>query len=201
MIPIQRFKEPSYFDSKVRMKGQSFLKKYNGKVPYDVCFPDYWTACKDDLYSNYKGICAYTCLHIHKMTSNPNVEHIKPKRLFPHLAYEWENYCLACSRINARKGERLNIIDPFDVKENMFFLVLETGHIYANPKHPDRKKAEITIKELDLDNQLWACSRRDYFICYRSFIADGLKPTRAETFLKAMSPFVWYEAKRQNRLK
>ena len=201
MIPIRRFKEPSYFDSKVRKKGLSFLKKYDGKVPHGVCFPDYWTACKDDLYSNYKGICAYTCLHIHKMTSNPNVEHIKPKRLFPDLAYEWENYCLACSRINARMGERLKIINHFDIKKNMFFLVLETGHIYTNPEHPDREIAETTRIELDLDNQSWADCRRDIYNRYCYLRKKGLKKHAAEQILKEYSPFVWYEAKRQNRLK
>jgi len=205
MIQLKRFPEPAYFDSKVRQKGLAYFR-HNGvdlniAVPSNIEIKNYWSACKNDLYSLYEEYCAYTCLHIHKLTGSSAVEHILPKRLFPRYAYEWENYCLACSQINSKKGEQTNIINPFKVDDDLFSLILETGFMFATPSHSLFQIADHTITNLDLNNQKWCDARRD---CLAGFVENrqhGLDLPTAEKQLKEESIFVWREAKNQGYLK
>lgn len=205
MIPLARHNEPEYFDRDVRQKGLAFLRRerirLNAAAPSGTRFPAYWSACKGDLYLLYGGYCAYTCLHIHGATGAHTVEHIKPKRLFPALAYEWSNYCLACARINSKKGEQVDLLNPFDVTEDLFRLKMETGFLAVNRANPLFNIADKTITNLDLNNQTWCNERK---MCIYRFLEDrnnGLCLEIAEKRLKEASIFVWREAMRQGFLR
>jgi len=205
MIPLVRSREPDNFDCKVRKKGLAFLSsngiQLNVSAPSNTQFQPYWTACKTDLYSLYQGYCAYTCLHIHEMTGASTVEHIKPKRLFPALAYEWMNYCLACARINSKKGEQVDLINPFDVVDDLFLLKLETGFMFANAKNSLFDIADKTITNLDLNNQTWCKARQKCLVDFIDNRQNGLCLEAAKRRLKEASVFVWREAERQGYLK
>ena len=205
MVPIKRYKEPSNFDKDVRQKGLAFLAKKRIQLhvaaPEKTFFYPYWRACKTNLYKLYNGYCAYTCLHLHEVTGASTVEHIKPKRLYPDLAYEWDNYCLACACINAKKREQTNLLDPFSVTQDLFFLKLETGYIFANNQSPLFHSANDTITCLDLNNQKWCKARQKCMLNYIENRNNGLSLSCAEKRLKESSIFVWSEAKRQKLLK
>ena len=205
MIPLTRFPEPDYFDKEVRQKGLAFLKSKKIRVdvaaPSKTKFKSCWAACQKDLYSFYGGYCAYTCLHIHETTGASTVEHIMPKRLFPKLAYEWENYCLACARINSKKGEQVNLLNPFDVTDGLFRLKLETGFMSADTANPLFDIADKTITNLDLNNQTWCNARKKCIYDYIENRENGLCLRIAEQRLKESSTFVWREASRQGYLK
>ena len=38
------------------------------------------------------------------------IEHIKPKSLFPDLTFSWNNYCFACGPCNGPKSNRYGVI-------------------------------------------------------------------------------------------
>lgn len=205
MIRLIRFPEPDYFDKEIREKGLTFLHQkgilLTEPAPSKTYFKPYWTTCKEDLYSLYQGYCAYTCFHIHKRTGASTVEHIMPKRLFPDQAYEWKNYCLACARINSKKGEQTDLINPFDVVEDLFYLKLETGFMFANDKSSLFDIANKTIKNLGLNNQAWCKERQK---CFCRFIDDrknGLNLEYSKKHLREASIFVYKEAERQQVLK
>jgi 5-methylcytosine-specific restriction endonuclease McrA len=40
------------------------------------------------------------------------VEHIKPKDLYPHLVFVWENYVYACGPCNGPKNNKFRIFHP-----------------------------------------------------------------------------------------
>jgi len=147
-------------------------------------FYPYWRICIGYLQEKYDHQCAYTGLYIHPMTGAGTVDHILPKKSYPKLAYEWSNYCYACSRINSKKGEQTGIISPFQVQNGLFRLILETGKITVNRDSPDYQLAADTIENLDLNNQNWKDIRKKYYAVYVKNREAGMDKARAEQLLK-----------------
>ena len=204
MIPIERHAEPQNFNLDVRKKGINYLMskgiQLDTEAPLNTFFKPYWRKYKSTLYECYKGYCAYTCFHIHEMTGSSAIEHILPKQKFPRLAYEWSNYCLACACINSKKGQQIGLLNPFDVSENLFFLILATGFITTNEQHPLSQLAQKTIDCLDLNNEKWYTARQKCMFKYIENRNNGLSVEIAEKRLKEDTIFVWSEAKRQGYL-
>jgi 5-methylcytosine-specific restriction endonuclease McrA len=158
VIPVQLAAEPPAFDATVRVPGNRALyemtgrpvpeaykrtrgrkhaqrKDANGKLITDPAelpakvLPDYWTSALDDLASAYAHICAFTCFRIHEVTGARSVDHMVPKSVAHDRAYEWDNYRLACSAVNARKNDRVMLLDPFDVAPGWFELEFAGGQV------------------------------------------------------------------------
>lgn len=199
MIPVVPKPEPLGFDENVRQRGLNDLRKRN--IPLDQSLPEgtnlqpYWRDCLDDLHASYKGVCAYLCIFIERVTGGNSVDHFIAKSKLPVLAYEWSNYRLACSTMNSRKQDYDDVLDPFDIKPDMFLLELVSGRIYPNPALPPAEKREVedTIKRLGLDDPLCRKTRVEHYEEY-------VKGSYNDVHLKKRSPFVWHEAKRQELL-
>lgn len=199
MIPVTAQPEPADFDDKVRQKGLKWLAKKN--IDLDLPAPDrfefnpIWRDCLDAMYEAYDRVCAYGGFYIERVTGAPTIEHFKPKSKVPRLAYEWSNYRMVCSLLNGRKSDYEDVLDPFSLPPETFYLNLLSGEIYPNPNldNPARIAALATIKRLKLDGPECRKRRVEDF---DGFLRDGLP---AE-YLQRRSPFVWYEAHRQNLL-
>ena len=199
MIPVKRQDEPAGFEIEVRRKGLRWLRDNgispDGPVPKGVTLPAYWRACLPELYDAYGCICAYLCVRMEIAGGGVTTEHFIAKSLDAGQAYEWGNYRLACSQVNSRKGVHQDVLDPFEIRADMFHLECITGRIYPNPALPPQETllVERTIERLDLDNEMNREMRRRHFDeCIHRHI-DG-------DYLKRISPFVWSEADRQNLL-
>lgn len=199
MIPVTPQPEPDDFDEKVRRKGLKYLQE-NGieldrSLPSGTKLPSYWRDCLDDLYSRYHGLCAYLAIFFERVTGGGSVDHFIAKSKRADLAYEWSNYRLASSIMNSRKGEFDDVLDPFEIHEDMFHLELVSGRIYPNPRLPagELRRVTNTITRLGLDDP--GCretrARHYQYYCEESYTGD---------FLKRHSPFVWREANRQGLL-
>lgn len=199
MIPVLRQNEPPDFDTKVRQKGMNWLLRKShptsGPVPAGVKLHPYWRDCLSDLYHSYNGVCAYVCMYIHPVTGSSSVEHYVAKSGDISLAYEWDNYRLACGKMNSRKRDFSDVIDPFLMQDDTFRLDLTAGNIYPNPALDAKSKqeAEDTIQRLNLDDAECRKARTDYFDDYIAKKID-------QQYLKEKSPFVWKEADRQSLL-
>jgi uncharacterized protein (TIGR02646 family) len=197
VIPITQKAKPDDFDTRVQKKGLDWLKKRqispNQPLPPKTELPDYWTTCIPDLRAAYNHICAYVCIHIEEVTGSATVEHFKPKSLYPGLAYTWDNYLLVCGTMNGRKGDYEDVLNPFSLEANTFFLNLVDGSIRPNPDLPNTEAAQLTIKRLGLDNPECRKLRLRYWEKYRS-------KKIVESELLEMSPFAYLEAQRQNLL-
>ena len=203
MIPIQPQPEPTSFDKKVRQPGQAWLQR-NG-FPNNQPLPDktepraFWRDCLDELHQEYGGVCAYLAIYIERATGAASADHFVAKSTSEaYLVYEWSNYRLACLAMNARKWAFDDVLDPFDLPENVFQLNLITGFIYVNQnlEMQDRKlfdDAETTIRRLKFDNGINNEARRKHF-------CDYVRKEISAPFLKRTSPFVWHEAQRQGLL-
>lgn len=199
MIHVNPQPEPESFDKKVRQKGINFMKKNeinsHAQLPKEKTLPPYWRNCLDDLHSLYGGICAYLAIYVERITGANSVDHFVSKRKRPDLAYEWGNYRLACARINSRKGDCDDVLDPFEVENDWFRLELTTGRIYPKPNLEDRikKKVQRTIDRLGLDEN-W--SRKVRIKYYDDYLNEDI----SSDYLKSHAPFLWAEADRQNLL-
>jgi len=58
------------------------------------------------------------------------IEHVRPKHLYPELTFVWENYLYACGICNPRKNNRFAI---FDAQEQPFILTHPNGLPLARP--------------------------------------------------------------------
>ena len=140
MIHVDPRPEPAGFDNQVREKGLAYLRKKN--IPLDIPLPPktgiqpYWKACLDDLYSSYRGICAYIGIHFERATGAGTVDHFIAKSKRAGLAYEWSNYRLACSSMNSRKRDFDDVLDPFEVDNGWFQLELVSGTCSRPPVFP-----------------------------------------------------------------
>lgn len=96
-------------------------------------FPTYWENALDSLMTAYDEICAYSCFRIHRVTGGRSVEHFAPRSRAWDRVYEWQNYRLACTRLNARKRDFTDVLDPFEVQTGWFQLELVGFQVLPAP--------------------------------------------------------------------
>ena len=110
--------------------------------------------------------------------------------------YEWTNYRLACSLMNARKDAIASVLNPFEIEDGWFALELVGFQVVSGEglAGDDLATVEDTIQRLRL-NDLICCEARaeyaeDYWdeqICLR--------------YLMRRAPFVARELERHGRLR
>lgn len=189
MIPVALQPEPDSFDQQVRQLGNQWLASNPTATAEN--YPPYWRKCLADLHTAYSGICAYVGTYINPTTGASSVDHFVAKSRRPDLAYEWANYRLACLRMNARKRDFDDVLDPFTISENRFQLVLLTGEI--KPAFLNDVDALNTIQRLGLDQENFREERYTYFL-------DYLKGEISADYLCRRAPFVYQEAVRQGQI-
>jgi len=213
MIPVTPEPEPPNFDRDVRQPGLRAIAEMVGKRPptprtrgkpyqqiaqheSDIpskCFPSYWTGALDDLMTAYNEVCAYSCFRIHPVTGARSTDHFAPKSQEWRRVYEWDNYRLACSRINSRKCDFSNVLDPFTIKNGWFRLELVGFQVLPNPylRRAERAAIQDTIDQLRLND---FCKDRE------QDAEEYWSREIALSKLRRESPFVAYELRRQKRL-
>jgi len=87
VIPVKPAKEPREFDSLVRHKGKAWLRAHS-TGPLEPL----WTACLDELWLRYDGVCAFQATHFERVSGAGSVDHFVPKSSKRSLAYEWKNW-------------------------------------------------------------------------------------------------------------
>lgn len=224
MIRVEKQPEPRPpefdFDGKVRQPGRSALAELLGKAPtlrrtgprikkradrIEDLDPEvlrdyaYWTRALDALHEAYRGLCAYSCFYIEPVTG-PTVDHfVAITRTEPEQAYEWDNYRLASSLMNACKREFPDVLDPFVVEDGWFELDMDTLEVTpAASLAPElRQRADDTIARLKLNSRDCKSARRRYFDLYWQ-PKDPSRPIPL-WFLEEQAPFLAREMRRQRR--
>ena len=143
----------------------------------------------------YRRICAYSCFRIHPVTGARSVDHMAPKSRAWHRVYEWRNYRLCSSLLNARKNNFGDVLDPFDVEDGWFvlefvgFQVVPASELDEGTRH----QVQATIERLRLNEAAFRTSReRD---------VDNYEEGVPFDVLLEESPFVAMELRRQGRLR
>lgn len=196
MIPVMPQPEPDIFDQRVRVPGKRFLDSLSGSKPTTKQWEnhDYWKNIRFPLYNAYGRICAYSAHWIPCGSSVPNVDHYVPKSVKPAIAYEWSNYRLAGALVNALKGNSQDVLDPFTIEIDWFFLGFPSLLLHPNPEllPPIQQQIWKTIDRLRLnDNQTFVEERSAWLEPY----CQGKEEF---SVLKKNAPFIAYELERQN---
>lgn len=218
MIPVALAKEPSDFDATVRQKGlralaelvgekfehangskrrgKAFTKIANtrAQIPSEK-MPAYWVAALPDMLASYHRLCAYLALYLEHATGNPSVDHMQPKSRAWDKAYEWNNYRLASSFINAKKGNLELALDPFTISSGTFALEFVAFQVKPGPaaKGALAAQAQASIEMLGLNRKPCCDAREEY-------VDNYLKGDITLCYLERRAPFVAQELRRQELL-
>ena len=213
MIRVEEKPEPPGFHAAVRQPGLRAIAEMVGEVPVPPRtkgrrykkiadrrdkipakrFPALWTKALNDLMTAYNRICAYSCFRIHPVTGSRSVDHMAAKSRRWDQVYEWKNYRLASSLLNARKREFGDVLDPFLIGDDWFELEL-VGFQVKPAKHLSpaiRAQVRATIDRLGLDD--FRTSRERDAENYWNGVPFGV--------LMEESPFVARELRRQGRVR
>ena len=203
MMRVHQAPEPDAFDELVRQPGRRALdrlaaEKYSGSkeaVPARE-FPPHWRRSLDDLLAAYSRICSYLCLYIPRGTGARSVDHMVPKSMAWDQAYEWDNYRLACSLMNSRKGAAASVLDPFDVEDGWFVLELVAFQVLPADglANPTASAVTDTIERLRLNDEECCGAREEY-------AEEYWRESVSLDYVARRAPFVAYELRRQNRLR
>lgn len=186
MIPVSPAPEPPDFHARVREPGNNFRQKHP-----DSTLPPYWKEALEDMHTAYGNLCAYTAF---RLDAPGTIDHFHPKSQYPHLAYEWDNYRLCQAYINSCKRDHEDVLDPFRLPPQAYFINFADGAIRVNhaafSSTAESKLAESTIIRLKLNSKLLCNSRRSIFLLYLKGEAKG----------RELAPFVYDEMLRQHLL-
>ena len=190
MIHVAAQPEYPSFDEQVRRPGLAFLRANPTPSTSEFRKHNYWSRAGGNLFAAYSGLCAYTSMHL---VDTGSVDHFLPKTRHPHLAYEWDNYRLARQRINSRKGNTEEVLDPFKIQTGWFVLDLPSCLVRAAAGIERKLKIRInrTINILGLNNDDRLVQERcDWLV----WLADG---EITLSFLDCRYPFLAAEVRRQ----
>jgi hypothetical protein len=143
--------------------------------------------------SAYSEVCAYSCFRIHPVTGARSADHFAAKSKNWRKVYEWANYRLCCSRMNARKKDFGSVLDPFTIQPGWFQLELVGFQVIPNHalSADQRLAIQQTIDLLGL-NAFARERAKDADRYWSGGVSLGV--------LKEESPFVATELHRQGRL-
>ncbi len=142
-------------NSEERRRGfKSFAPEVLPKVGKKKDFPPVWRRkkyVKKALSKMSKGHCAY-CQTYNAGGAWGDVEHFRPKSLFPNLAYDWDNYFYSCTICNNKKLDSWpatgSYVRPDEGDPSVRFVFSEDGGI---EEAPGDEEARITIRDFGLD--------------------------------------------------
>jgi hypothetical protein len=209
MIPVQPQEKPEDFDERVKEKGHAWLREHGiglDAIPFDPSkLPPLWRQYNHYLWTVYKGVCAYLAFYFEFASGAATTDHFIAKSQHAGKAYEWENYRLSCLGANRQKNNFDDLLDPFEIPANTFFLVLESGEIYVNPAldtlNPELVKlAERTKERLQLNHPHNCAMRADHYGWYIALKNDLKSTDSLQRCLEKQNPFVYSEIKRQRKL-
>lgn len=162
MIKLSRNPLPVALEAQVAVRVQR-LKEHldNGEeVPKSLLDAYRNPAVKEHLVAEAYGKCVYCESKITHVYFG-DVEHIKPKALFPAERLDISNLTLACALCNNAKGDywddHLPLLNPFtdDPSEELLCL----GYLLA--RRPGSARARLTIERLQLNRQALLERRRE----------------------------------------
>lgn len=185
MIPVHPavLIEPPAFDAMCRQKGLQWLAAHPRVARKGNQRPKpFWSVFKPQLADAFRDLCAYSAMYEPVGT----VDHFVPVDANEALAYEWGNYRFASAWINSSKQKSQAVLDPLQVQDGWFEVLLPSLQLIVTDKVPDHLHALAvdTLKRLHLqDDERVIRQRRRW---YRLF-QDGKLNLQG---LREMAPLI-----------
>ena len=173
MMRFQIVKKPENFAAQAEVQGATWLAAHpDAKRP-----KDYWSEFKPKLADGFRQLCAYGAMYEPVGTVDHFVSWDEDKT----RAYEWENYRFASGWINSSKQALKchQILDPFEVVEDWFEILLPSLQLVATERVPtaERARVEFVLTRLHLrDDERVLRQRRAWYAMYQAgkINLDGL---------------------------
>ena len=199
MIRVAPQPEPANFGELVRQPGSWAIAELVGerspRPPVRQCaqvatsreqipgakFPRYWKRVRGDLRARYDDVCAFSGKRI-EPDADCTVDHMVPKSRNWRLVYEWRNYRLACLRMNRKKREYTDVLDPFCIDDTWFVMDIVEFRVHPAASLDASRKQSVaaTINRLGLNDLDWCKTRHRHVQHYRQHrklhIVDNLFP-------------------------
>lgn len=195
MIHVEERTEPPNFDSQVRQPGQQWIKANPVRKKGEKA-PAHWRQALPDLRKSYKGICAYFACYVKAATGGASNDHFVPKSRDRNRIYEWDNYRFACLRMNARKRDASDVLDPFQLADGWFEIYFPTMRVRPRRNLAPAQLLQVrrTIRRLKLNSAECRQEREEHWNDYKQ---HDLHVDR----LIRYAPFIALEAVRQGLLR
>ena len=200
MHSIKRTTEPiGLKDTRVKYTGQwvRFYRYNSGPKPTD----HRWLNFADDLRDAFHYLCAY-CEELCK----GEVEHFRPKSLYPWLVYHWSNWLLACRNCNGKKLDRwhpVGYVDPcLNVLQGLpqFYFRWDTKDLEIQPKEDlgseSCRKAQRTIDDIGLNDRHHIKKREEWLIVISTFFSE--RPSATDPRVQAALAYFTSRTTRQS---
>jgi hypothetical protein len=173
MIRVRKVPEPRDFDANARKPGTAWLRRNPApRRPKDL-----WSPFKPQLAEGFRHLCGYSAM-FDPVGSVDNYLSCKAAR---HLTYEWSNYRFAQEWVNkSKKNADGEVLDPHEVKDGWFEILLPSLQLKVTDKVPASKRAqaEHTLRRLHLrDDERVLRQRREWYRMYEAgeLTLDGLR--------------------------
>lgn len=178
-IDPERLAEPAEFDALCRQKGAQWLNDHPKATrnPRNPRPKDFWSQFKPQLADAFRQLCAYGAMYEPVGT----VDHFLSVNADETLSYEWSNFRFASGWINSSKNKSVAVLDPLDVRDGWFEVLLPSLQLVVVPERvPDalRDLAEQTLQRLHLrDDERVLKQRRMWYRMYqeRKLTLEGLR--------------------------
>jgi hypothetical protein len=163
MIPVPHpIPEPDGFEEQCRQKGLAWLQQNpDCKRPLD-----FWSPFRHALADGFSNRCGYGAMWI----SSGTVDHFVSVHANKALAYDWSNYRYVEGWINSSKNNDAEILDPFEVQDGWFEIVLPSLQLVVSDSIPVayKQRAEHTLERLHLrDDERIMRQRRSWYALYQ----------------------------------
>ena len=141
MIRVAQILPTAFYEIKVRIPGEEFLASNPEPTRADFNRNDYWKEIHDEMYDAYAGICMYCASWTPRTPrgaslQQTSIDHFLPKSKYPALAYDWSNFRLCRSDINARKGRDVLVPDPLGIRNAWFVIDFTTWRVGPSGSAP-----------------------------------------------------------------
>jgi hypothetical protein len=160
MIRVSLPPPPAHYLAQVRQPGLTFLAANPNPTSKEWARHRYWQNIHGDLYAWHKGVCVYCASWTphprHRAVDHTSIDHFVPKSVNRALAYEWSNFRLVRSKLNNRKDNFQDVLDPITLQPGWFrlnfttFLLEPDATLNAN----GRLQVAATIQRLQLNRDL-----------------------------------------------
>lgn len=199
MINIQLPTPSPNYVADVKKPGEAFLRRTPNPTQDDWRRNNYWRKIHDYLYGAHNGICLYCASwtprnqqegHFERTT----IDHYIPKSIDKTKAYEWDNFRLCRSRLNNRKENFTDILDPCSILNEWFILEFTTFLIKPSVglEEPIKIRVKQTIERLELNDDT------DYVNERIAIIGDYSIGKASFGFVRQRYPFIAYQMEAQN---
>ena len=159
MIRVSLPASPAHYVSTVRQPGLAFLAATPHPTRDDWQRHRYWSEIHGYLYREHQGVCGYCASWTPRRPrkggpDHTSIDHFIPKSRDPQRAYEWENFRLARAKLNNRKADFEDVVDPCGIQAGWFQLSFSTFLIRPAADLPfvTQQRIRDTIARLELNS-------------------------------------------------